>query len=109
MRGHSQPSCGARTPAPPSAADFARRAGDPDAESVARRLLSAWSRHAPGPGTFAGMGEALRRLRAAQIQARTRTLPIVYTLLIGWLLFAVAALVAPPALLSLLRGLGGAF
>jgi hypothetical protein len=88
-------------------AEFARRLGDPDADSLARRLLSAWSRHAPGPDTFAGMTEALRRLRAAQIRARTRTLPIVYTLLIGWLLFAVAALAAPPALLSLLRGLGG--
>ncbi len=89
--------------------DFARRAADPDAESLARRLFSAWSRHAPGPDTFAGTGETLQRLRAAQIEARTQTLPIVYTLLIGWLLFAVAALVGPPALLSLLRGLGGSF
>ncbi len=90
-------------------AEFAERLSDPDADSLARRLGSAWSRHAPGLDTFGGMGEALRRLRAAQIQARTRTLPVLYTLLIGWLLFAVAALVAPPALLSLLRGLGGSF
>ena len=90
-------------------AEFAARLADPDADSLARRLGVAWSRHAPGPDTFAGLGEALRRLRAAQVLARTRTLPVLYTLLIGWLLFAVAALVAPPALLALLRGLGGAF
>lgn len=89
--------------------EFADRLSDPDADPLARRLLVAWSRRAPGPETFAGLGETLRRLRAAQVHARTRTLPVLYTLLIGWLLFAVAALVAPPALLALLRGLGGAF
>jgi Flp pilus assembly protein TadB len=63
--------------------ELAERLTDPDADSLARRLGVAWSRRALGPDTSAGLREALRWLRTAQVDARTRALPIVYTPLVG--------------------------
>ena len=77
--------------------ELAERLADPDVTAVARRLSAAWRLRAPGPETFAGFGDTLRHLRETHIAARTKTLPVVYVAIAGWMLFALVAIIAVPA------------
>ena len=82
-----------------------QRLADPDLTAVARRLSAAWRLRAPGPDTFAGFGDTLRHLRETHIAARTKTLPVVYVAIAGWMLFALVAIVAVPAGTAFLHSL----
>ena len=75
---------------------FAARLSDPDPTAVARRLSAAWRLRAPGPDTFAGFGDTLRHLRETHIVARTKTLPVVYVAIVGWMIFALVAIIVVP-------------
>ena len=85
--------------------EFAARLSDPDPTAVARRLSAALRLRAPGPDTFAGFGDTLRHLRETHISARTKTLPVVYVAIAGWMLFALVAIVAVPAGTAFLHSL----
>ncbi len=85
--------------------EFAQRLADPDLTAVARRLSAAWRLRAPGPDTFAGFGDTLRHIRETHIAARTKTLPVVYVAIAGWMLFALVAIVAVPAGTAFLHSL----
>ena len=85
--------------------EFAERLADPDLTAVARRLSAAWRLRAPGPDTFADFGDTLRHLRETHIAARTKTLPVVYVAIVGWMLFALVAIVAVPAGTAFLHSL----
>ena len=85
--------------------EFAERLADPDLTAVARRLSAAWRLRAPGPDTFADFGDTLRHIRETHIAARTKTLPVVYVAIAGWMLFALVAIVAVPAGTAFLHSL----
>ena len=85
--------------------EFAERLADPDLTAVARRLSAAWRLRAPGPDTFAGFGDTLRHIRETHIAARTKTLPVAYVAIAGWMLFALVAIVAVPAGTAFLHSL----
>ena len=85
--------------------ELAERLPDPDLTAVARRLSAAWRLRAPGPDTFAGFGDTLRHIRETHIAARTKTLPVVYVAIAGWMLFALVAIVAVPAGTAFLHSL----
>ena len=85
--------------------ELAQRLADPDLTAVARRLSAAWRLRAPGPDTFAGFGDTLRHLRETHIAARTKTLPVAYVAIAGWMLFALVAIVAVPAGTAFLHSL----
>ncbi len=85
--------------------EFAQRLADPDLTAVARRLSAAWRLRAPGPDTFAGFGDTLRHIRETHIAARTKTLPVAYVAIAGWMLFALVAIVAVPAGTAFLHSL----
>ena len=78
---------------------------DPDLTAVARRLSVAWRLRAPGPETFAGFGDTLRHIRETHIAARTKTLPVVYVAIAGWMLFALVAIIAVPVGTAFLHSL----
>ena len=85
--------------------ELAQRLADPDLTAVARRLSAAWRLRAPGPDTFAGFGDTLRHLRETHIAARTKTLPVVYVAIAGWMLFALVAIIAVPVGTAFLHSL----
>ena len=85
--------------------EFAQRLADPDLTAVARRLSAAWRLRAPGPDTFAGFGDTLRHIREAHIAARTKTLPVAYVAIAGWMLFALVAIIAVPVGTAFLHSL----
>ncbi len=85
--------------------ELAERLADPDLTAVARRLSAAWRLRAPGPETFAGFGDTLRHIRETHIAARTKTLPVAYVAIAGWMLFALVAIVAVPAGMAFLHSL----
>ena len=85
--------------------ELAQRLADPDLTAVARRLSAAWRLRAPGPETFAGFGDTLRHIRETHIAARTKTLPVAYVAIAGWMLFALVAIVAVPAGTAFLHSL----
>ena len=85
--------------------ELAQRLADPDLTAVARRLSAAWRLRAPGPDTFAGFGDTLRHIRETHIAARTKTLPVAYVAIAGWMIFALVAIVAVPAGTAFLHSL----
>jgi pilus assembly protein TadC len=85
--------------------ELAQRLADPDLTAVARRLSAAWRLRAPGPDTFAGFGDTLRHIRETHIAARTKTLPVVYVAIAGWMLFALVAIIAVPVGTAFLHSL----
>ena len=85
--------------------ELAQRLADPDLTAVARRLSAGWRLRAPGPDTFARFGDTLRHIRETHIAARTKTLPVAYVAIAGWMLFAVVAIVAVPAGTAFLHSL----
>ena len=85
--------------------ELAQRLADSDLTAVARRLSAAWRLRAPGPETFAGFGETLRHIRETHIAARTKTLPVVYVAIAGWMLFALVAIIAVPVGTAFLHSL----
>ena len=85
--------------------ELAQRLADPDLTAVARRLSAAWRLRAPGPDTFAGFGDTLRHIRETHIAARTKTLPVAYVAIAGWMLFALVAIIAVPAGTAFLHSL----
>lgn len=63
--------------------ELGRRAADADVMTVARHVAAAWTVAAPGREVFAGLSDTLRRLEEAQMLARTRKLPTLFSLLVG--------------------------
>ena len=85
--------------------ELAQRLSDPDLTAVARRLSSAWRLRAPGPDTFADFGDTLRHIRETHIAARTKTLPVAYVAIAGWMIFALVAIIAVPVGTTFLHSL----
>lgn len=85
--------------------ELAERVADPDLTAVARRLSAAWRLRAPGPDTFAGFGDTLRHIRETHIAAQTKTLPVVYVAIAGWMIFALVAIIAVPVGTAFLHSL----
>lgn len=63
--------------------EMGRRAADADVMTVARHVAAAWTVAAPGREVFTGLSDTLRRLEEAQMLARTRKLPTLFSLLVG--------------------------
>lgn len=78
--------------------DFGRRARDVDVTTVANHVGAAWMLATPGEEVFTGLGDTFRRLAEARVVARTRKMPMLFSLLTGLGLLNLILLTGAPTL-----------